>query len=200
MVLAGAPAWADIAPVMYSGGTGIRPKDAPPEVPDRTALHTSGYLLPTGSHWSGNIGKAVVRVHYSDGLKKPQLKWLRPPWPKTKGIGAEWKYDAPAGVDTLALENFKPDWAADVEFAFKRASAEEEAALLTDLLKQRKLDRWGREYLAGLLDPASGMQLSKADRQALLMGGATSSVCLPPDRSLRSRRSRSRPLCRAARA
>jgi len=153
-------------------------KEAAADVRDKTALRTSGYVLRTGRYWSGNIGRAVVRLHYSDAFKKPLVRWQRPPWPKAKPPAAGWKYDASAAVDTLTLAEFKPDWSWDIEFAFKRVTADEEVALLTGLLKEQKLNRWGRQYLADLFDPKGGMPLSEAECQARLLD--IYPYCVPP--------------------
>lgn len=159
-------------------------KDASAEVGERLASRTGGYVLRTGRAWAGSIGRAVVRIHYGQGVKKEDLLWLYPPWSrrgKTAGP-SPWQYDAKTAVDTLLATDLEPDWTNDVEFSFRLAGGQEELAVLTDALRARKLDAWGREYLAGLLEPGpdapSRLALADAERRKKLI--EVYEYCVPP--------------------
>ena len=129
----------------------------PEDLKAKIWAYKSGYVLRTGAAWADKIGKAVIRIHYGDVVKKALVTELHP----LKG----WKYDEKADIDTLTLENFKPTEGWDVAYQFKLVDAAQEAELLLAALKEKKLDPWAMEYLLKLTEKDNPRKLSKEDQQ-----------------------------------
>jgi hypothetical protein len=94
-------------------------------------FYNSGYVLRTGAGWAGNIGKAVIRLHYEAALKKQAVSNLNPK--------DGWQYDAAAHVDTLTLLDFKPTEKSDIAYTFKLFSDRDELAVLNKALEEKRL-------------------------------------------------------------
>src|SRR5262249_36319114 len=119
-------------------------------------------VLRTGAGWDGAIGKATIRLHYGDQVKKPNTNVQQP----DKG----WKYDKKTDVDELVLADFKPDAGddstSDVVYRFKLHSREEEANVLFAALKDKKLDPWGMKRLLEAVEKNNVLKLDDAARKA----------------------------------
>lgn len=129
--------------------------DLPDDLQRTIWPYRSGYVLRTGAGWKGNIGKAVIRIHYGDEVKKANVSRLLP------DLG--WAYDEKSRVDTLVLENFEPagsedgmfTWEAvkhDVVFEFSLSGATEEVEQLRKAAKERRLGWFALEYLAAWIE------------------------------------------------
>lgn len=107
--------------------------------------YETGYVLRTGVGWKGNIGKATIRLHYGEEVKKANTRDLRP------DLG--WTYDGKADVDTLVLKDFEPegDWfdicSYDVSFQFTMSGPRQEVDLLLKAAKEKRLDPWALQFL-----------------------------------------------------
>ena len=103
----------------------------PDEVKRRIGAYESGYVLRTGAGWHGNIGKAVLRLHYSDEVTKARLNFLG---------RSSWAYDEQTNTATLTLVDFKPTEQSDVSYVFQVCPAAEQTRLLIEGLRRKQLD------------------------------------------------------------
>jgi hypothetical protein len=163
--------------VTYRTAPAVRPHDdakgLTPEVAGRVAWRSNGYLLWTGTPWAGNIGKATVRIHYSDGLPKPLVRSLRPPWHHWRAAPppSPWTYDEKTRTDTAVFEDFEPKYGFDVEFGYKAVTVAGEIDLLVAALRGGAdfgSGHYGLQRLALMIEGAKeGM--AEADRTEKLM-------------------------------
>jgi hypothetical protein len=148
-------------------------ENMPEDLRNKVASRVTGYLLHTGSLWSGPIGRAVVRIHYSDAFPKTLVRSLKPPWRNWKDKSpfvSPWKYDEKARTDTLVLTDVKPTWQNDVEITYKLVPVSAEIELLVKALKAgAPLGSWEIERLAAMLEGDEGKQVAEADRRAKLI-------------------------------
>ncbi len=144
-------------------------KNLPAELKDKVWQRSSGYVLRTGAGWAGNIGKAVIRIHYGDGCPKDLMVTLLPK--------AGWQYDPQAKTDTLTLTDFEPtDKVAmvdsqvvnesDISYTFRVVDPQTEGKLLLAALKEKKLDPWAMQYLLDLVEKENVLKLSAAQQAA----------------------------------
>ena len=141
----------------------------PEEMRPKLASLTTGYILHTGSLWSGPIGRAVVRIHYGDAFPKTLVRRLSPPWRnwRDKGpIQSPWKHDEKARTDTLVLNDVKPTWQHDIEIDYKKITLAEEIDLLVKAMKDgQALPPFEIERVALLLEEDKAGPAA-ADRRA----------------------------------
>lgn len=116
---------------------------------------SSGYVLRTGRDWAGSIGKAVIRVHYSEAVTKKNLTF--------RGDKKEWVYDPKTKTDTLTLKNLEPDDSSDIAYSYYSASPKERAETMIGMLKERKLKPWCMQQLLELVEKNNVLELSKED-------------------------------------
>jgi hypothetical protein len=134
------------------------------------ALH-SGYVLHTGAGWHGKIGKAVLRLHYGDEVRKDQLVF-------TAGEG-KWAYDDKTNVDTLTLADFEPTEQSDIAYQYRVLTQEEQYKLLAEGLRKGQLDAPTRILVLGMVQSGKcPKDLSEADRAKLLI--ETMEFVVPP--------------------
>jgi hypothetical protein len=126
----------------------------------KLSRYWSGYVLRTGAAWEGNIGKATIRLHYGDQVKKALMTELEP--------AGNWKYDEQRNTATLVLEDFKPASGessnSDVRYQFKLVSQEEEAKLLLAALKDKRLEPWGMQRLLQPVEKDNVLKLEPKER------------------------------------
>jgi hypothetical protein len=134
----------------------------PKDVRSEVCAYSSGYVLRTGAGWDGNIGKATIRLHYGDQVKKENVTIQQP----EKG----WKYDKKADVDELVLTDFKPEAGelstSDVVYRFKLHGPEEEAKVLFAALKDKRLDPWAIDRLLKAVEKDNVLRLDADARKA----------------------------------
>lgn len=118
--------------------------------------YESGYVIRTGAGWAGPIGKAVVRIHYSDAVAKPLTTLVAPK--------SGWRYDAKANADVLTLEKFEPNASSDVQYTFRLCDTRQEVALLTEALKAKRLHPWSQQRLLDLVEKDASLGLSADER------------------------------------
>ena len=143
----------------------------PQDVSDKIALCTSGYVLRTGAAWQGNIGKATIRLHYGQQVKKSMMVSMTPK--------DGWTYDQKSDIDTLVGENFKPSASpfgrasggttdkpgqgkdiGDIYYSFKLCDDAQAAGVLEGALKEKKLNIWAMSYLLDLVEKQNVLKLS----------------------------------------
>lgn len=129
--------------------------DLPDELKPKIAMHSSGYVLRTGKDWAGKIGKATIRMHYSDAVTKGNLAGRSP----EKG----WSYDDKAKIDTLTLTDLEPDDSSDIHYSYYATSAKDRTNLLIDALKEKKIGPWSMEHLMDLLVKKNALGLGKEE-------------------------------------
>jgi hypothetical protein len=134
------------------------PEGVPPALRTRLGAYKSGYVLRTGAAWHGNIGKATIRLHYGEDLKRKNLTNLVP----QKG----WVHDDKTNRSTLVLEDFKPNEGSDIRYEFRLVNAKEETDLLLSALAKKQLGPEAMRYLLGLVEKDNTLELKPADRQA----------------------------------
>lgn len=129
----------------------------------------SGYVLRTGAGWGGSIGLATLRLHYSPEVPKERLIFAREPFdedeePEEPDEESEpraiWTYDAAANVDTLVLKDFEPDESSDILYTFAPLTLKQEAELLEQAIREKRLDPWAMEYLLRLVEKKNVYGLS----------------------------------------
>lgn len=141
----------------------------PAEIRAKLAILTTGYILHTGSLWSGPIGRAVVRIHYSDAFPRTLVRRLSPPWRNWRQKEAPpspWTYDEKTRTDTLVFTDLKPTWQHDIEIDYKKITLAEEINLMVEVMKGGVTPPpWEVESLATLvIENKAG--LAAADRLA----------------------------------
>jgi hypothetical protein len=140
------------------------------------------YTLQTGAAWAGTIGKAVIRIHYSDEVKKELTgidtiryatrtrgKRLRPR--RTVRAAARpdaWVYDPATQTDSLTLRDFEPTPGSDIGFCFRRCTPQREAEMLTALLREKRLHPAVSQRLVNLLR-SDGLGLGESEKRARLI-------------------------------
>jgi len=141
----------------------------PEEARAKMASLTTGYILHTGSLWSGPIGRAVVRIHYSDAFPRTFVRRLSPPWRNWRDKGpvqSPWKYDEKGRTDTLVLTDVKPTWQHDIEIDYKKVTLAEEIDLFVKTVKDgAALPPFETERVAHMLEEDKA-GLAEADRRA----------------------------------
>jgi hypothetical protein len=146
--------------------TSVTYKSVPRTLPDDLKAKLppvgSGYVLRTGAGWHGTIGKATIRLHYGDAIKKEHATEVRPP--------DGWKYDPRTDTDTLILKDFKPDEKSDISYVFRLVSPRQEAALLLAALAKGRLDPASMAYLLELVEKENALKLDPAARGKRVVG------------------------------
>ncbi|MFH1226314.1 MAG: hypothetical protein V1701_00245 [Planctomycetota bacterium] len=141
---------------------GLWIKNLTPELKAKLWPYRSGYVLRTGADWAGNIGKAIIRLHYNDAVKKPLATLL--------SHKDKWQYDEKTDIDTLTLIDFKPNRSSDIEYSYKLCTASEEAKILAEAIKDKKLDPWAQEHLLQLIeDKNNSLKLPDEEKNNLVI-------------------------------
>ncbi len=152
----------------------------PDDLKEKIWPYESGYVLRTGAGWAGKIGKATFRMHYSDEVKREYMyinDWSEDK--KTPLSDKGWKYDYKTNIDTLILEDFEPDHTSDISYQFKLCDLKEEAKLLTEALKEKKLNGWAMSYLLKIIERKDNpLNLSEDEKKARVV--ETLEWMLPP--------------------
>jgi hypothetical protein len=137
-------------------------RKVPDDLKSKLLVHSSGYILRTGAGWQGNIGKATIRLHYGDDVKKPNILQINP----EKG----WTYDDKTNVDTLVLSDFKPESGefskSDIAYQFRLTTPAEEANLLFEALKAKKLDPFPMNRLLTAVEKDNVLKLDAPSKEA----------------------------------
>ncbi len=139
----------------------------PPDLKDQIWQRQSGYVLRTGTAWAGNIGRAVIRLHYSEECRKELVTRLLP----KKG----WTYDTKTNTDTLILTEFEPggtrdfpaaeEW--DIRYEWRTLTPAQELDTLYAALEQRRLDPWAMAYTLELAEKQNVRKLDAEAKAAL---------------------------------
>ncbi len=156
----------------------------PKDVSDKIAVCTSGYVLRTGAAWRGNIGKATIRLHYGQQVKKSLIVDMSPK--------DGWTYDPKSDTDTLVGEDFKPVAGmffgagpreikpgeqpteaekaiargkdiGDIAYSFKLCDDAQAAGVLEGALKDKKLNVWAMDYLLNMVEKQNVLKLSNEE-------------------------------------
>jgi hypothetical protein len=148
-------------------------KNIPQDLRDKTAYRVTGYLLHTGSLWSGPIGRAVVRIHYSNAFPKTLVRGLNPPWRHYRDkspVVSPWKYDEKARTDTLVLTDVKPTWQNDIEIGYKTSTIAEEIDAQVRALKDGvPFGPYDVQRLAFQIESEGAKAVPEADRRSKLL-------------------------------
>ena len=150
----------------------------PQDVGDKVAVCNSGYVLRTGAAWQGNIGKATIRLHYGQQVKKSLMVSMTPK--------DGWTYDEKSDIDTLVGESFKPVESrfggmnaglpggapakpeqgkniGDIYYSFKLCDDAQTAQVFEQALKDKKLNAWGMDYLLDMVEKQNVLKLSSEE-------------------------------------
>ena len=146
----------------------LHARNLPEDLKAKLAPATSGYVLRTGRDWAGTIGRAVIRLHYGDEVKKGNLKFMSAPLRRGKAAddAASWIYDPEADVDQLVLEELEPDARSDIRYTFTLVTPKEATELLLEALAAKTLDPWAMKHVLELVEKEDALGLSNADRKA----------------------------------
>ena len=143
----------------------------PDEVKQKVISYDSGYILRTGAGWHGNIGKAVIRLHYGELVRRDQFHFQS----GAKG----WNYDEKTNTDTLTLNDFKPDRSSDISYQFRISTPDEQAKLLLEGMRKGQLDVDSRLIVLEMIRSGKGQKELTAEQREKLLAEATELV-VPP--------------------
>lgn len=147
-VKTGTPAYFDVVTAKGREGftnLGHFKEDCPEDIVKAVRAYESGYVLRTGAGWAGKIGKAVVRLHYGEGIEKAKVVSKKP--------AAGWEYDEKTKTEVLTLTDFEPDASSDIEYQWRPCTWEEQVQITMKALREKRLGSWNAHHqLEEILD------------------------------------------------